>query len=52
MDLEPFLQKIAMHLNTPKYKNLSSQARSSRFLYVDDSLIMINNLTKEYNFEL
>ena len=36
--------------NTPKYKNLCSQAKSNGFLNV--GWIMTNNLTKECNFEL
>ena len=39
------------HFNTQKYKNLFSQAKSSRFLYVGYSWIEINNLTKDCNFE-
>ena len=34
-----------INFNTQNYKNLSSQARSRRFLYVGYSLIMIKILT-------
>ena len=40
------------HLNTQKFKNLFSRARSSSFLYVGHFWIMINNLAKERNFEI
>ena len=39
--------------NPPKCKNLFSQARSSRFLYVGWSWIgILNNLTMDCNFEM
>ena len=37
---------------TQKHKKLFSQARSSRFLYVGYSKIMIQILSKEYEFEI
>ena len=41
------------HFKSQQYKNLFSQARSSRFLYVGYSWISIlNNSTKECNFEM
>ena len=39
-------------VNTLKYKNLFTQAKSSRFLYVGYRQIMINFLTKEFEFEI
>ena len=39
------------HLNTQKYKNLFSYVKSSRLFHVGYSQILINILTKEFDFE-
>ena len=47
------LLAVICQLNTPKYKNLFSQARSSRFLYTGGSKILLKNfLTKEFDFDM